>query len=244
MSKDLHALTGAYVMDALDDDERAAFEAYMATSPATQAEVASLLEVGAMLGAAAAETPPEGLRRAVMSEIDNVRQERPVVTAIEEAPSVRPVAAPASRSWVTRLSMVAAAAAVAVSVGLGVLVSDLSSRLDALETTNTEVATLVAATDAARFDAGLPDGGVVTAVISDDHHAAVTVADGLPVLDEQLMYVLWAIIDGTPIAVGELHNGVPLTTQHAGLDGLGLTVEPRDAPLDMPTGTVQVQLGV
>ena len=41
MTKDLHALTGAYVMDALDDDERAAFEAYMATSPATQAEVAS-----------------------------------------------------------------------------------------------------------------------------------------------------------------------------------------------------------
>ena len=26
-------------------------------------------------------------------------------------------------------------------------------------------------------------------------------------------------------------------------NGLGLTVEPRDAPLDMPTGTVQVQLG-
>ncbi len=98
MSKDLHALTGAYVMDALDDDERDAFEAYMATSPATQAEVASLLEVGAMLGGAAAETPPEGLRRAVMAEIDNVRQERPVVTAIDDAPSVRPAAVPSTKS--------------------------------------------------------------------------------------------------------------------------------------------------
>lgn len=77
--KDLHQLSGAYVLDALDDDEREAFEAYMATSPATAAEVASLREVSARLATAAAETPPEGLRSAVMRRVDATRQMPPVI---------------------------------------------------------------------------------------------------------------------------------------------------------------------
>lgn len=79
MTNDMHALAGAYVLDALDPEEREAFEGYLRTSPATADEVRSLREVAATLAAAAAETPPEGLRRAVMATVDTTRQDRPAV---------------------------------------------------------------------------------------------------------------------------------------------------------------------
>lgn len=247
MSEDLHALTGAYVLDALDDDERAAFEAYMATSPATAAEVESLRSAVGMLGAAVAETPPEGLRRSVMDAVDQTRQLPPAAPEpdaddrAEDLADVVPLRA--GTPWLTRLAMGAAAVAVTVSLGLGLALANLNQRLDSLEGSRDEVATLLAARDTAHHEAGLPDGGVVFALISDEHGAAVAVAEGLPQLDTEQMYALWGFVDGLPVPVGELVNGQPVTVRHAGLDGLGLTVEPR-GELTLPTGAVQATLGV
>ncbi len=238
MSDDLHALTGAYVMDALDTDEREAFEAYMATSPATAAEVASLREAVAALGAATSETPPEGLRGAVMARVDTVRQERPIV-AIDDAPSVR--ARRRVPTWGTRVASIAAAVAMLVAVGLGTAVVDLNQRLDTLEGTNDHVATLLAAPDAVRTESALPNGGVVTALISPGHGAALTVAEGLPELSEDQMYALWAIVGDVPVPIGELVEGRPLASQVAGMELLGLTVEPR-GELTVPTMAPQLTL--
>lgn len=248
MSDDLHALTGAYVMDALDEEEREAFEAYMATSPATAAEVASLREAVTMLGTATAETPPEGLRRAVMDAVDTVRQDRPVVQPISRAEDTRaeatlaePVPLRRRSSWGTRVALAAAAVMAVVSVGLGSAVVDLNQRLDAVEGTNEQVATLLAAPDAHTSEAGLPDGGVITALISPGHGAAIAVADGLPELSEDQMYALWAIVDDLPVPIGEVVNGQPLSVQVAGFDLLGVTVEPR-GELTLPTTAPQVTL--
>lgn len=249
MSDDLHALTGAYVMDALDEEERAAFEAYMATSPATAAEVASLREAVTMLGTATAETPPEGLRRAVMDRVDTVRQDRPVVAATDDRREGRqagetlaePVPLRRRSSWGTRVALAAAAVMAVVSVGLGSAVVDLNQRLEAVEGTNEQVATLLAAPDAHTSEAGLPDGGVITALISPGHGAAIAVAEGLPELSEDQMYALWAIVDDLPVPIGEVVNGQPLSVQVAGFDLLGVTVEPR-GELTLPTTAPQVTL--
>lgn len=242
-NNDMHALAGAYVMNALDDEEREAFEAYMDASPATRAEVGSLREVTALLGTAAAETPPEGLKRSVMAEIDTVRQERPVVSSLETARAAKGTAPPApnARPWLTRAALSVAAVAAVLSIGLGSTVIDLSNRLDQIEQRNSEVSTVLVAPDTVRREVALPTGGLITAMISDGHGAAVAVADGLPALDDAHIYALWGIVDGTPVPIGELHNGVPLTVVTGGLDALALTIEPR-GELHQPTTSPQATL--
>ena len=50
---DIHALSGAYAVDAVDDIERASFERHLASCPTCRAEVASLRETSALLADAA-----------------------------------------------------------------------------------------------------------------------------------------------------------------------------------------------
>ena len=76
---DIHALVGAYAVDALDDVERAAFERHLAECAACRAEVDGLREAAAMIGGAAAAQPPAGLRERVLADIATVRPLPPPV---------------------------------------------------------------------------------------------------------------------------------------------------------------------
>ena len=49
MSADIHGLVGAYAVDAIDEQERSAFELHLAECPECQAEVASLQEAATQL---------------------------------------------------------------------------------------------------------------------------------------------------------------------------------------------------
>ena len=62
---DVHTLAGAYVLNAVDDLDRAQFSRHLAECPACTAEVAELTETIAALTPATAETPPDRLRAAV-----------------------------------------------------------------------------------------------------------------------------------------------------------------------------------
>ena len=55
---DIHALSGAYAIDALDDIERAQFERHLAECAECRAEVGSLREAGGLLAEAVATAPP------------------------------------------------------------------------------------------------------------------------------------------------------------------------------------------
>ena len=63
MNGDIHALSGAYAIDALDDLERAAFERHLAECSECRAEVDSLREAAGLLAETTAAEPPAGLRR-------------------------------------------------------------------------------------------------------------------------------------------------------------------------------------
>lgn len=239
MTDDLHALSGAYVMDALEPDERARFEAYMATSPSTAAEVSSLQETVALLGSDAAETPPPGLRSAVLAEVDRTRQERPVIDLRErERREDRPaVDQAAPRGWPLRLAVAAAAAAVLVSAGLGLRVASLSGQVEDLAATSDRIAAVVAADDAAQARAVLPGGGAVTSVVSESSGAGVAIATSLQRLADDEMYALWGIAAGVPVPIGELIEGRPLAVDAQAFEALGVTIEPR-GELTMPTSAV------
>ncbi len=93
---DVHALSGAYAVDALDDIERAAFERHLAECADCRAEVASLRETAALLAETTAVEPPAALRDRVLADIATVRPLPPEAPAPEVRPSA-PAAAPGRR---------------------------------------------------------------------------------------------------------------------------------------------------
>ena len=100
MSPDLHHLSGAYAVDALDAQERASFEQHLAGCPDCRAEVAELTAAAHSLATLAETAPPAGLRDAVLSGITKVRPLPPVDTGDDG--STRSAAA----SWSLRLRAV------------------------------------------------------------------------------------------------------------------------------------------
>ena len=76
---EIHALSGAYAVDALDAAERELFEQHLAACPACHAEIASLREAAATLPEMAYRRPPPGLRDRLLADIATVRPLPPVV---------------------------------------------------------------------------------------------------------------------------------------------------------------------
>lgn len=86
MSADIHGLVGAYAVDAVDDHERAAFEAHLAECPECRAEVSSLREAAAQLAVLAETAPPSSMRDAVLGRIATVRPLPPLGADLQAAP--------------------------------------------------------------------------------------------------------------------------------------------------------------
>jgi hypothetical protein len=117
MTTDLHQLTGAYVLDSLDDLERRAFERHLAECEDCRTEVRELSETVAELGAGDAIAPPEGLRDSVMAEVSRTVQLAP-------HPRTAPVSA-AGRRWASWLTVAAVAV---LAFGLGAFVTQQRSQ--------------------------------------------------------------------------------------------------------------------
>jgi anti-sigma-K factor RskA len=84
MSPDLHHLSGAYSVDALDRDERSAFESHLAECEACRSEVTELSATAHSLAVLAEAGPPASLRTAVLAGISQVRP-LPPLTADDAA---------------------------------------------------------------------------------------------------------------------------------------------------------------
>ncbi len=85
----LHALTGAYVLDALDADERAAFEAHLPGCPDCRAEVASLAEATTRMALTDALPPPPAMLDAVRAQIARTPQLPPAPARRRRRPRCR-----------------------------------------------------------------------------------------------------------------------------------------------------------
>jgi len=79
MNDDIHSLVGAYAVDAVDDAERARFEAHLATCAQCRAEVDSLRAAASSVAALADTPPPASLKTALMRDIGSVRPLPPLV---------------------------------------------------------------------------------------------------------------------------------------------------------------------
>ena len=75
----LHALVGAYVLDAVEDGDRAQFERHLLSCDQCRDDVRGLREATARLAAAAAIAPRPELRQSTMQAAAVTRQLPPVV---------------------------------------------------------------------------------------------------------------------------------------------------------------------
>ena len=91
---DIHALVGAYAVDALEPSERTLFEEHLATCADCRAEVQSLREAAALLADASAVEPPPALRERLLDDIKTVRPLPPLVQHDQPAVPVEPPVAP------------------------------------------------------------------------------------------------------------------------------------------------------
>ena len=218
---DVHQLTGAYALDALDELERARFEQHLSECEDCRVEVAELRETAALLAETVATPPPASLRDSVLAGISQVRPLAP------EVPTATPVTgrtASARRRWMPLL----VAAALALIVGVGAAVTqpwaDDEPRLTAAEQVQR-------APDAEEVFLDLGDAGRATVVRSKAEDRAVIVTEDMVSAPEGKDYELWFQTPDEAMVPAGLMKDDP--DQTVVLDGpaaeaiaVGITVEP------------------
>jgi anti-sigma-K factor RskA len=216
---EIHALSGAYAIDALDDVERAQFERHLAECADCRAEVDSLREAGGTLAEAVAAPPPAGLRDRVLADISTVRPLPPVT------------APPASPRRRFRLAPLVAAAAAVIAVGAGAVVcqpwDDETGQTQQLSA----VDQVLQAADAEEYTQTFPDGAKATLTRSRSLNRAVLVTSDMAPPPSGKVYELWLDHEGIGMVPAGLMpderdavvllEGDPATAQ-----GAGITIEP------------------
>jgi anti-sigma-K factor RskA len=210
---DIHALSGAYAVDALDEHERAQFERHLAECADCRAEVDSLRGAAASLAETTEVAPPPQLRADVLSAIKTVRPLPPLPRQDHGRD--------AGRGRRFRGFLVAAAATAAIGTGAVVTQPwhDDQSPVDQV----------VAAADAAHATAKI-DGGTVTVYRSEKLGKAALVASDLPPVAAGKVYEMWLQVDGAMVPAGLLNGSgdqeVLLKGDASEAIAAGITVEP------------------
>lgn len=240
-SADIHTLTGAYALDALEEFQRRQFQAHLAQCPDCVREVGELRATAARLGQAAAEDPPEALRRRVMAQVASTRQDPPA----SRPSAARPPAREGSRypGWAVRLAAAAAAGAAAAAMVLGVITVRTTEQRDLAQTQLAQmqaqyapVARLAAAPDTQASTGTGIAGGTAFLLASHQLNTAVLLVSDLPAPPPGHTYQAWLIGHGHPRSVGLVTTApstltptapAPLTfTDLADAAKLGVTIEP------------------
>jgi anti-sigma-K factor RskA len=240
MTHDLHTLTGAYAVDALDDEERREFEEHLLGCDACADEVRGLRAAAAVLGVAATAGVPQSFHDSVMAQVRATRQLPPVggvdADAEQEVGRVLPLL---RRARTTSRALLAVAAALVVLAGsLGAVALQQHREVTRAQ----QVAAAVSAVIAAPAARQIEGDGAARVIVSPSLGKAVFVPQRLPQVDADHTLQLW-VIDGGARSVGLVHGSTALlaTDVRPGAT-LGVTVEPAGGS-PQPTTTPVVLLG-
>lgn len=186
METGIHQLTAAYALDALDPEERRAYESHLETCETCRAELASFADVtGALAVAASGSAPPPGLRERML---EAARAEPQVVVPLE-----------ARRRRTTPVLAAAAAIAAILALAVGLRAASLSSELD--ETRS--VLDVLVHPEARTVALEQGDGSLV---VDPDGRAVLVLHDVGPAPSGKT-YEMWIIEGKTPVSAGLFRGG-------------------------------------
>jgi anti-sigma-K factor RskA len=243
----IHALAGAFAMDALSAPERARFERHLTGCEECAQEVAGLHETTARLAAATALAPPVALKQRVMAAAAITRQHAPDT---DPAPA-RGWGWRGRPAWPGRLVTAAAAVVVLVVGGIavtfGISNGSMHDQLSRAQDSSRQIAAVLTAQDATMMTGTVRGGGSVTVVASRSRAALVFSATGLHGLPASRGYELWLIgpagdrpVGMLPAARQDMTGPVVASGLRPG-DHLALTAEPT-AGTSRPTAPMMIDL--
>ncbi len=266
MTDDIHALSGAFAVDAVDEQERADFERHLSACAECQAEVASFRATIEQLGVLIGATPPERLREQILHDIAQVRplppevsreagerlagRGRPVV--VDEKPSATSkdeLVTHRARRELSRRQRgprwLAVAAAVAVLGGGTVAVLHPWDQQSQVQVALAD--RVLQAPDAQSYAQPVSTGGSATVVRSKSLGKAVLVTDNLTPAPSGKVYQLWLkSASGSFVSAGLLPSGaqqkVVLDGDASTALGAGISVEPTGGSTQ-PTTTPVALIG-
>ena len=264
--QDLHTLTGAYVLDAIEPGaERDRFNRHLNRCQSCASEVRGFREVATALAFASATEAPAELRDRVMAAVARTRQLPPEIRT-----HARPRRAPTSVPWVPWLSGAIATAGIVIAVLFGFAQAHTQQQLNQARTQNTSLAAVEARTlrelDQARsqnqalaavmaaphvrvLSQRSSRGGVAIVLLASVRHQLIVTTSGLPPLPAGKVYQLWLIGPVKIVSAGLLpaaRSGQTAPVVASGVvtgDKLGLTVEPAPGTAQ-PTTTPIIALSV
>lgn len=225
MNASVHALSGAYALDALDERERHEFERHLAVCDECQAEVAGFFEAAGVLTTEVAATPPAQLRARVLADIAAVRPLPPLEQPGERLATVLPM----RRRF--RPATLAAAAAVLAVVGAGTVAAPALLDTDDTSLTASPTQRILEAEDREEIVVEL-DGGVrATLVRSVSVGRALVITENMPPPPKGKVYELWFDdVSRGVVPAGVMANAtdqvVLLQGDALNADGVGITIEP------------------
>jgi len=230
---DIHQLAAAYALDAVDERERAEFEAHYPTCALCRPEVAGFRETLSQVAAASAAPPPASLKASVMAEIGATRQLSPLLPA-----SVTDL--DAFRQRKARIVRALTIAAAVVLVGAGAFV--VGRRSQSTDRYAEAAAELISRPDTRMIDLQGTTGGSFKVAWSPSANQAVVIGNGLSTPSAGRAYELWQIDAAGPHAVRLLDKaGGGRVRRVVDVGGSptkwAVTVEP-DGGVDAPTGDV------
>lgn len=221
MSGEIHDLAAAYALDALLDVDHARFTRHLQTCEQCQRDVSSFHETAATLAETTAVTPPPGSRDQVLSRVATTPQ-------LDTGRDGR-------RGWWLGI---AAAAAVAIVSLFGYTLFGGDGLVGAVLD---DPAALVF--EAAPTDAGTGMFDRVTVVYSEDHEAAVLVAEGMAQAGLGRTYQMWLVDETGPQPAGTFRPDgdgnatIPIDGELTPGLTFAVTEEPDDG-VPSPTGEI------
>lgn len=230
---DLHHLSAAYALDAVDADERAAFEEHLADCDVCRADVEAFRDTAAGLGASLSASPASSLRDIVLTRIAATRQDAPIT-----GPSVISLDAARRRRRTAWIAGLAGAAAASVAAVIGLATIERGSSSDPFATA---LATVMEQPDSQVLDLEVQGSAVgdFRVAWSDSLGRAVLIGEDLPPAPDGKAYELWLITPDQSMAMyvldpaddGDVHVALDAP---ASPSAWAITVEPEEGT---PTAT-------
>jgi anti-sigma-K factor RskA len=224
---EIHELSAAYALDALEGSDLEEFEEHLARCAECRENVATFQRVAADLAYdVESPKPPAGLRRRIL---DQAAAERPNVVALPR------------RRWALPIAATVAVAAGIAAVALGLWAADLSRQLDDVQAQQREANEALNALvdpDASRIALDGADGVLV---VDNESGEGTLVISGLESAPDEKTYEAWVITGDQPVPAGTFSGGghqtvVPLTVPVPDDAIVAVTVEPAGG-VDLPTTT-------
>lgn len=234
---DIHALTGAYALDAVSGAERDAFERHLSECESCAQEVRELRDTATRLALASAAQPPSALRDRVLEQIKAVRQ-------LPHGTTVVPLRGRGGKSLALRLTSVAAAVLLAAAVALGVVVVRQNDELDRTRAQASQLTEILRAGDAQLVTADEGDSGRMVIAMSRSQNRMLVLTEGLSNPPPGHDFQVWTGHGEEMVSAGFLNpdNGEALLeiSDFGDADAIGVTVEPDGGSPAPTTGPVML----